>query len=107
MPSGESIASSENHLFDKEVFYSDVDEYMHMNNTVYLDIIQNGLCKMMKNVPLNKLSALDISYDNGASEGDHLSIWGIKKPIETGIEVYLRGKIDEINCFDARAYFKI
>ena len=102
MPDESEIASGWELLFEREIFYSDIDENMHMNNTVYLDIIQNALKKAAhNNFSPEKLRTLDLSYNYAAEEGDILSVWGIK----TNSEIYLRGKIGEINCFDAKAVF--
>jgi len=117
MPDGLETPGGENFLFDKEILYCDIDENMHMNNTVYLDIVQNALWKVMRNPQPGqpgqagqqgqpgKLGSLDLSYNSGASEGKKLSVWGMKTTTETGAEVYIRGKAGEDNCFDARAVY--
>jgi len=100
IPPGEPVF-----LFDKEVFYCDIDENMHMNNTIYLDIAQNALHKMTRDLPSKKLTALDISYESGAPEGERLSVWGTKAQAGTETELYLRGKIGATNCFTAKAVY--
>ena len=103
MPDENETASGWELLFEKEVFYSDIDENMHMNNTVYLDVVQNALKKAArKDLPTGKLRSLDLSYNYAAEESDILSVWGIK----INNEIYLRGKIGEVNCFDAKACFE-
>ena len=105
MPDGFGNPDGEKFLFDKEIFYCDIDENLHMNNSVYLDIIQNALWKMTRESQPGRLSSLDLSYNSGASEGQILSVRGTKTAGETGVEVYIRGKADGINCFDAKALY--
>ena len=101
IPDEINILSDNNFIFEKEIFYNDIDENMHMNNTVYLDIIDNALHKIKRDNTTEKLRTLDLSYNYAAEEGDILSVWGIK----INDEIYLKGKIGEINCFDAKATF--
>ena len=102
----EIILSNDNLLFEREVFYNGIDEYTHMNNTIYLDIIENAVWKTIRGIFPGKLTALDIAYNNGTSERDCISVWGMKTAGDTGTEVFIHGKNRENNCFDAIAYFE-
>jgi len=99
------MMTHENHLFDKEVMYGDIDENSHMNNTVYFDIVENAIWKTVRGALSGKLCTLDISYNNGASERDLISIWGITTIENASKEVYIHGSIGGLNCFDAKACF--
>ena len=94
--------SDDNYLFEREVLYSDIDENTHMNNTIYLDIVENSIWKTVRGILPGKLRTLDIAYNNGASEGDCISIWGVR----TAGNIYIHGEIGAIDCFDAKACFE-
>ena len=104
-PDESGLLTDESFLFEKEVFYCDIDENLHMNNTVYLDIVENALWMMTRGVLPGKLCALDLSYNKGAVEGDRLSVSGLTIAGDFGTEIYLRGMIGKSNCFIARACF--
>jgi len=106
MPDEIETAAENNVLFKKEILYGDIDENMHMNNTVYLDIIQNALWKISGECSPCKLRSLDVSYDRETAEGDYLTVCGAKTTGETGEEIYIRGKIGDTACFNAKACFK-
>jgi acyl-CoA thioesterase FadM len=105
VPDETKMLLDRNHLFDREVCYSDIDENGHMNNTLYLDIVENALWKTAKGSLPGKLCTLDLSYNNGIVEGDRLSVWGTTSPEGSGTEIFVRGKAGESNCFDAKACF--
>jgi len=107
IPDDIETAAENNVLFKKEILYGDIDENMHMNNTVYLDIIQNALWKISGVCSPFKLHSLDVSYDRGAVEGDCLTVCGAKTSGETGDEIYIRGKVGDTACFNAKACFKL
>jgi acyl-CoA thioesterase FadM len=106
MPDDINVVSAGNLLFTKDVLYSDIDENMHMNNTVYLDIIQNALSKALQGDPLDRLRTLDLTFNSGAVEGDRVSIYGVKITGEHGVEVFISGICNGVNCFDAAAHYE-
>ena len=105
MPADDVLFNDSNLLFQKEILYSDIDENLHMNNTIYLDIIENALWKVAGGVFSGKLRALDLSYNSGAAEGERLTVWGMREDADNGTEIYVKGMIGSINCFDAKALY--
>ena len=93
-------------LLEKEVFYNDIDENLHMNNTVYLDLAQNALWKAYGGALPGRLAALDFSYDVPVAEGDRIFVWALKTSGQEGDTIYLRGKSGGAHCFGARAVFE-
>jgi acyl-CoA thioesterase FadM len=105
LPDDSEVLTGQNYLFDREVWHSDIDENGHMNNTLYLDIVENSLWKASKGALPGKLSTLDLSYNNGVTEGDRMSVWGMKTAEENIPIIYLKCKSGESNCFEAKACF--
>ena len=56
----------------KEVFYTDVDQNRHMNNTRYADMFWNFLPGHED----KRISSIDISYLNEAPLGDEIEVYG-------------------------------
>lgn len=72
MPKRPEIAGEPELLGVKKVFYTDVDQNRHMNNTRYADMFWNFL-------PLHddkRITSIDISYLNEAPLGDEIEVWG-------------------------------
>lgn len=81
-------------LATRDVCYSDIDYFGHLNNCVYADIICNSLPVPMEGHEVKKL---DISFVLEASLGDKLTIHGM----EQDGRFLLTGYHDRGKCFDA------
>lgn len=56
---------------EKTVFYSDVDKNVHMNNTVYADVLWN----FVPDFKDRRISSLDIIYESEAPLGETLEVY--------------------------------
>ena len=80
---------------ERQIFYSDCDYNMHMNNTRYPDM----LCDFMTDVNDKKLSSMTLSFVREAAMGHTLSVYRAKKDENT----YLFRTVDESGntCLEA------
>ena len=96
-------------LREYKVKYADIDTYYHMNNVAYIDLICECLYndgeKISPDLKKQVLS-IDLNYNSEAVFGD---IIGINKIVEKNgdcEEIYLTGKVNDKNCFEAKAVIK-
>lgn len=83
-------------IANREIMYSDIDYFGHLNNCVYADIIADYMPGGMTGMEFKKL---DILFSNEASQGDVLEIRALE---QDGI-VYFTGYHERGKCFDAMA----
>lgn len=103
------------HLEDYTVKYSDIDHNMHMNNSVYIDLICDCIYSQAEKIDeggnnkIASVNSIDISYNNEALFGDTLEI--TKGIISTESEnegisseehcIKARNKSNDLTCFEA------
>jgi acyl-CoA thioesterase FadM len=82
---------------EREIFFSDCDYNMHMNNTRYPDMI----CDFLPDFKNKRLSALTLSFVHEASMGHTLSVYRAQKDDNT----YLFRTVDTdgVICLEAEA----
>ena len=100
------------YLTDYIIKYSDIDHNLHMNNSVYIDLIcdcvynQGEKLNEGSNQKIECFHSIDISYNNQAVFGDTLEITKGKTVAEyTGIEEHFikaKNKSSGLNCFEAK-----
>ncbi len=78
----------------REVKYSDIDYFGHLNNCVYADIICDFMPGGMTGMEFKKL---DILFSNEASQGDVLELHALE---QDGV-IYFTGFHERGKCFDA------
>ncbi len=72
LPKRPEIAGVPKLLGTKKVFYTDVDQNRHMNNTRYADMFWNFLPEHDD----KRIASIDISYLNEAPLGDEVEVYG-------------------------------
>ena len=88
---------------EKEVLYSDIDKNMHMNNTIYPNVLFN----FIPNVQNLFMSQLLINYVSEAPLGKTLKIFMSKaENCDDGIGYYFRTVIDDKTNIEAMMRFK-
>lgn len=85
----------------RPVYYSDIDHYQHMNNTVYADICCDFLPGGVKGLEGRRVARFDITYHAEAAAGDTLDIFAV----ERAGSAYVRGMRGDKKSFEARMEF--
>lgn len=83
------------------VTYSDCDQYGHMNNTKYVEVILNTLKDFMKGTRVN---TLEMCYSHEAPLNSELSIYHAKEQSFGGMQ-FFDVKNGEKSCFSANVSF--
>ncbi len=81
----------------RKIVYSDIDYNMHMNNTIYPDMICDFLPDMMG----KRISKLSLSYIKEAAYGDELTVLLGRPDAEGFFEVRTLNSKEEV-CLEAR-----
>ena len=92
-----------------KVKYADIDTYYHMNNAAYIDLVNECLYnegEMISPGLKKQVLSIDLNYNSEALFGDIIEINKISGKNGDFEEIYLTGKVNGKDCFEAKAVIK-
>ena len=85
------------HVMDHLVAYSDVDMLGHTNNAMYMHWAMDAVD--YQTASTRQLKAMTINFNHETKQGDKVDIYRVIREDESGLNVYIEGKVEESSAF--------